>query len=931
MQSLLLVARLSWGRFSIVALAAWVSTFTYSPANAQDLKAESIYAWQFQRTEDRDSDQMPDGWKRRFDRQHPSYVDMRIVPCNPQLEKSAIEAQQTMGQWWQFWQTGKLGYIETIPEPISNFVDRFIVDQCLQINMDGASAELVGPVVPLDSRYIYTLEASAACDGLDGHTAVLELLLFDEQQQPVGKVATPAAEGSTGWTELQSPSTLHISSAFSYGQVRIKVTQLKSLQLTGNLRIDNIRIHRLPKLLLSSDLKLNVAKPNQSITIQCSAVGLNLEQPSVRFDLLDVYGNLLSHESVPLECQRTIQPSKPSDARRKEYYVVKNADSKDMYDGLATWQLSIPEPGFYRVRVNLGRNLQDQSLPIAVIESSGCVGGVCGWTLPENTSLETLRQIPQLTRTFGAGWLKLNVWYDERNTKYVDELAWLIERLQSQDVTCVGILSQPPASQRALFSDSREHLPAAVVFHNPTIWQPVLEPILTRMSMKLNWLQLGSDADHSFVGNPNAAKMLNEARRSMSAFSQELKLAIAWPWIDELPENTLAWDATQLSASPPLTAEELESSLGTTGSSSEWVAIDVLPANKYSLLDRVRDLTERLVSVKKAGTSAAFVSQVFDPQVGLFTAELLPTEMAVAWRTLAKNIGESEFIGSIALPSGAVNYVFDHQGEGIMLVWSDLPHAENLYLGNKLSAVDIWGTPRPLETVPSGIEQRVEVTPWPLIVRGVDLNIAKWRLNFKLKTNYLPSMVGRKQSLPLSITNSFGQSIQGKVTMVSPSLLQGGTSSTQLKIPLDRALDLDLPILVRSDASAGKHPIRFDFEINADKPYRFSTYHTLSLGFEDIEMTWQVSQLEENNWLLRLEVENKGPVDTSFDCKLFPSPYPYQQFKIPRVAVGSSTHEFTFKLPPDFINQECWIRCEEPKTGRILNYRAVFGTPTNSR
>ncbi len=89
-----------------------------------------------------------------------------------------------------------------------------------------------------------------------------------------------------------------------------------------------------------------------------------------------------------------------------------------------------------------------------------------------------------------------------------------------------------------------------------------LEPALTRMSMKLNWFQLGRDSDRSFIGNPNLIPLLTDIRNRMQNYSQELQLALAWDYQDPIPEEkNLPWRASQMSSEPQLTAAELRSHL----------------------------------------------------------------------------------------------------------------------------------------------------------------------------------------------------------------------------------------------------------------------------------------------------------------------------------------------------------------------------------
>src|SRR5690606_37731145 len=83
-----LVTQLSQLLCIVVLFLDWSSGL-----HAQDLQAEKIHGWDFQRDDDRNLDQEPDGWRRRRDRQHPAYVSSRIVSRDEQRARAANAEQ----------------------------------------------------------------------------------------------------------------------------------------------------------------------------------------------------------------------------------------------------------------------------------------------------------------------------------------------------------------------------------------------------------------------------------------------------------------------------------------------------------------------------------------------------------------------------------------------------------------------------------------------------------------------------------------------------------------------------------------------------------------------------------------------------------------------------------------------------------------------
>ncbi len=912
---------------------------------AQDLAVDRVQSWEFQRSDLNPSDQWPKGWKRRQDREHPAYLTMKVVPRNPE----AAAAAGTLNKFWAMYEAGKLSadYNPELPPPqVTRFMDS-VVDRCLELQMDGASAEVIGPIVRLDPRYSYGLEASVQCNQLSGHQAWLELELLDTSSKAVSTSTTEMLTGTTDWRRVHCFSSLDEQHDFRAARVRIMVKRNESRQFRGVVRFDNIRINRVPRLELRSNLKLNIAHPGQECEIICTAIGINNkeENPSVRFQLLNELGEVVEQRSVslspvvesrnhPLNTSSDLNhyvTAKP-DIRRVSGSDSSNNSVNNNSNGQAKWKLRLDTPGHFIARVFLGKHagrIRDKELPLAVVDSSPLESlGPFGWSLPSGLDNEQLRNIPQLARTFGANTIKIPIWLDVNDdAAAIDQIAWLIERLQSQQVQCVGVIDQPPKSQRKQFNDNDELLPVVTIFQNKAIWEPLLDPILSRMTMKLSWFQLGNDSDHSFLANEKLLQTLSEIHSSVQTYSQELHLAIAWPWLDGLPQGqTMAWEATQFSIQPELRAEELPSYVASKAheGTTKWLTLDFLSASKYSLLDRTRDLTERIVMMKKLGIAAAYLTKPTDPDVGLFNSNFEPQVLSVPWRTLVEHIGPASYVGQITLPSRSQNHVFQNGKDGFMVIWNDNVKQEQLYLGTDVDAVDLWGRSVPVEPARSprsGVEQRVAVGPWPIIVRGIDLPIARFRMQFELGTATLQSLVGSGQMVPIKVGNPFGKVVRGTVDLIAPTLLEKEFASLSLQVTPERVLEKDFPLALRSDVSAGKHAVRFDFQLEADKAERFSTYHELTVGFDDIDFQWQLQKVSATSVLLRLTATNRGSLETTFHCKFFPPPYPYQHFQADRLMPGTNTREYLIQLPSVDENAEFWIRCEELETRRTLNYR----------
>ncbi len=908
-------------------------------ATAGQPRAERIYEWSFRQSDDLNSDLWPDGWKRRRDLRHPAYIEMQIVARDASVASQVSESRRTLVQLQHLFETGSWdpNFVpETTPRAITEFLEKTVLDNCLEIRMDGGAAEMVSPRFPMDPRFSYRVQADVRTQALDGHRVWIELDLYDSAEQLLQSLKTVDKTGTTDWETVSLYLDTPPSVDLTWGELHIQVEQDESLEISGVARIDNIYVYRTPRLQLTTSVAHNVAAPLQAITVDCLATGIKGEVSHVLFDVIDLEGRRVASEAATLEYDQTDNSAQEwvAGAKSRPHFVSK-AGLERSRNGIASWTFSLASPGLYTLHAYLGnkpRLDQVRTLKFAIIDDLGEIrGGPFGWSLPAFGTLLQPSEVPELVTRFGAGWVKYPVWFDMKDITFADELIAMTERLQAFGVRCIGRIDEPPASQRMAFTESDEELHARAMFRDPQTWEPLLEPVLTRMGMRLNWFQLGRDDDLSFMGDSDDTELLSQTREKMKAYCQQLKLTTGWDWLQTDPATTgdAPWDSIHFRTTPQLTASELKRYVEAAGESSHktWVNLELLPASEYRLRDRVRDLTERVIEIRQSGIEAAFLPHPFDSQRGIFDHQQATTEMLIPWLRLVAHVGEADYVGAINMPQGSINHVFAHERNGIMVVWNDRDTVEQQFLGANASATDIWGTPVQVENVvlPSGSsEQRLAIGAWPVLIRDVNVDVVRLRQNFRIELTHLASRLGERQDLPVSISNPFDKPLRGEVTLVSESLLGTGTVTVPLQIASLRQQALKFPIDLRRDASAGEHRLRFDFDIEADENYRFSIYRDITLGLGDIKFQWETTRRNANVVELRMDLLNNLGTTVSFDCKLFPPGMPYQRFQVSQANPGSTIRSFYLNIPESENIKECWLRCEGVGLGRVLNYRINF-------
>ncbi len=920
----------------VTSIALIVAYFAFlQSCVGQDLLAEKIARWDFQRAEDQNLDLKPDGWQRVVDRDHPEYIDLTIAPRDEEAGLAAKKAQATLAKMMHRLETGDFSsnYVaEVIPPSLAAFMDRYLLRMCLSVEMDGGAAERVSPLFPIDARFAYSLRGDVRTKNLHGHGASIELQLLDDQLNVVEVLRTDSVSGNNDWKRYETQNASTPSSLLKWGRVHVKVDPIqKAMHFIGSASFDTIEVFRLPRLSLTTPLPQHIAEAGEPFEVVCTGMGLRRANADVKFSLHDSEDNLLKTEQVVLQSlQFAPTPSsyleedgsKPPPGR-----MVKK--SARVYDGAAAWKVTLDHPGLYRIRVDLGDRNTDarhREILVAVMPPEHSFNaGPFAWSIREfDTTIEP-EELPELVRRFGASRVKFPVWFDGDDTATAARLSKLIDKLQGVGTESIGRLDKPPVTFSVI---DRDQAITLALLRNADNWEQMIAPVLTRLGMKLTWYQLGADDDLSLMSHEDVTELMRQTRRRMQTYSQELKLVLNWTWLTPEPANPSAsWNATHLRETPALSASELESYLADANQSREtWINFNPLPRSEYNLLDRVRDFVSRAVAIKKTEVRSAFLVDPFDAEQGIFRPDGSVGEMLLPWYTIVSSIGDSTYLGSIQLPQSSENHIFQSEGQGTMLVWNNSSTIEQLYVGENVSAIDIWGREVEIETVRNpqtgAREQLLPVAKWPLLVRGVDVKVVKWRQSFDVTVTHLASTLGVSQFLPLVIENTFDSTASGRVSLYSPTLVGKSKSNLRFELGTQGKHERQMQLTIRNDASAGKHDLRFDFDVIAGKPYKFSAYRSIALGLGDVEFIWDASPVGEDRLELRLELLNHTDADVSFDCKIFPSGRAYQRMTVMNASPGT-TQQQTVIMAPTTDEGKIWIRCEQIGNGRILNYRVT--------
>lgn len=845
-------------------------------------RADEVWGWNFEQQDDKNYDGWPDDWTRRKGKGYPLYLDVAIAD-------------------------------DPAPRPNSK--------RALRFELDGSAALVYSSRVKVSPLYSYVLSGHIKTEQLKHDVAFATLLFYDKNGELIESRESKHHTGSTGWTPFQvgpiTPATNDVHEAVVALHLK-PVNPDGDADLVGAAMFDDLSIGSLPRVSLEMNSPHHVYADLNEPKITCRASGISDPNPLVRFELVDVDGNRLLQEEVQMKAEA----SRPQLGRA--------------FSGAATWKPEIPNFGFYHLRVSIaGHTNEPISTTLAMLQDfPHDKTGEFGWTLPQGDRPLSLKTLASFLGQVGIHWVKFPVWYGDADVGRADQLAWFAERMSSHHINMVGLLDIAPKEVRQLFGN-KEELPVATIFVEPAVWKPAVDPVMTRLSLKVRWWQLGTDGDTTFVNGdtsfvnfPDLQKTLGEILEGFNRFGQRINLGVPWRSVDETPAaHAPPWAFLSYVADPPLTADELSRYMPRQGASTAklWLILKPLPKTEYSLETRVRDLVARMLSAKTERVDGVFVPNPFDSESGLMNKDGTPGKMLLPWRTTAMMTSGAQSLGSITLPNGSSNQIFVKGNQAVMVVWNDAPTRETIYLGPYVEVTDVWGRKtKPSEVTDNDfVRQQLEVGRLPIFVTGVDPSIARWRMSFRFEQERVASVFGREQAVYYSFANSFEQGVGGSIQLHTPKVWQAAPTNVFFKLAANDDQRRRLDVTLEPETSAGPQPIRVDFELTAARTHKFSIYRTMHVGLGDIVVEATTRLDEHGNLVVEQQLVNNTDRFVSFNCLLSTNKRRRERRQIFNRGRGATAIVFIFPNGKDLIGDTFWLRVEEIDGPRILNHQVI--------
>jgi hypothetical protein len=830
--------------------------------------------------------------------------------------------------------------------------------KCLEFDLDGAAAAVTSPPIRVMSRFSYVFEAQLKNENLKHSVAIISLEFSDSTGRVLQTERSKPFGTTNSWQAVTFEPVEIIDQAIDRVVIRLEIVRGSKGDLRGSVALTDVWLARLPRIMVSTDNPHNVYTQLDGVEIRCELSGIRQKDPEIYFQLLDKTNKELESHHEPLNGRLIVD-----DAKHTAEITDGIGEGPVGYEGTATWRPKIPDYGFYRVVVKMLSSesgaggegkLDSRNVYLAVVPPLPMPRqGEFGWTLPHADSPLSFPDLSRLLPQVGINWVKLPVWFDANNPRRGDEIIRFVELLGASNIEAIGIIDDPPASSE-LAARTNDNMTIADVLSEEAseAWSASLEPVMTRLSLRVRWWQLGREYDTSFAGFTALPKRIDNLRTLLFRFGQDVRIGMNWIWEsgNEM-SGKVPWDFEQLCLEGRPTENEFEELLSTSrkNSAEHWILIE--PPKRDSgeaqfdpatIAARSNEFVRQLVSAKVHGADGIFIADPFNDENGLMHSSGMPAELLLPWRTTAAMLGGATYLGQMQLPGGSENRIFLRpDAQVVMVVWNSEPTREVLYLGEEVQHIDIDG--KTMTPSLEGREHAIDVGPMPSFVLGLHEAITRWRMAVNFERSRVPSIFAKPHPNSLRFKNFFPQGVGGTLKIVVPQQhaeVQSNDDALpetlgfitdrwtiepphgRFAIAAGESMELAFDVRLKN-ALYGKQPVRIDFEIQADEQYQFSVYTEMEVGTEDLTLDVRTHLDKDGTLIVEQLMTNSAKQLADFRCHLYAKGQRRQRLQVYRLGPNVDRKVYRFPNGSDLVGKQMLLEIEELNGPRVLKYQFV--------
>ncbi len=569
--------------------------------------------------------------------------------------------------------------------------------------------------------------------------------------------------------------------------------------------------------------------------------------------------------------------------------VIRNAEGKTVYQrsgaldmsaaqtlgpGQKKMTLTLPElpPGWYEAALVMnsqGTYVGEQTLDlIRLADDAPPVSpdprfGINALTLP----FEGWGELPDILPFLGAGRIKLAVWSSAGDIQQQDPASFdrLLERLAGLGITPTACLVDlPPDLAKKLNVNGWPQMLAAP----KDVWQPQLAFLIARHANHLDRWQLGADGSDVFVTDPRMRDAYQTIYKEFANLVEKPDLAMPWPaWYQmegKLPATVaLSVPPSVLPSQLPLYIGDMHKQEGQNLS----ISLELLQREQYGRDVQIRDLAQRVVYALSANALRIDLPLPFTVKREGDAVVKQPQELLLIMRTLITTLSGSVFKGKVPIAEGVEAFLFDRNGQGILVLWDrGTTHAVKqlaINLGEHPASIDLWGNVSPLLMVrdkKSGTVQ-LDIGPMPTILVDIDGPQAQLRASVSFDRPLLESSF-KPHTRHIRFVNPYRLAIGGTLKLRAPEGWRMDPQILTFTLNPGETFDREVTIEFPYNSFAGPKTINAQFTMQGESENTFTVPVMLNLGLSDVGVQ-SLAIRDGNDIIVQQMISNYGdkPID----------------------------------------------------------------------
>lgn len=511
------------------------------------------------------------------------------------------------------------------------------------------------------------------------------------------------------------------------------------------------------------------------------------------------------------------------------------------------------QAGWYRASLQLisrGVVVADESMDLLRLADEGepiepdARFGVIATDLPQNA----WNELPQILPYLGVGRIKLSVWNAEEDIEsHQLPFALLLESFRNLGITPTACLAAPPPKVSKLIGGDRW---SQILKASPESWQASLSYLVSRYSGYLDRWQLGLDEQAlDFVNDASMRRAYQAVFEQFNHLVDQPDLAMPWSALFETqgplpPSVSLSIPSEILPEQIPLYLHDIRGSgPSKTETTKVSLGLQSLPEDRYDRKTRLRDTVQRVVYALAGGADRIDLPLPLSVRGNTDSQVKQPEELFLILRTLLQNLSKTTYKGQVPLGESVEAFLFDRNGQGILVLWSKSGSGQTPYpviqlvLGKHPQRIDLWGNLSPvLQPKNENGVIELEVGPIPTILIGIDGYLAQLRGSFAFDNPLIESSF-KPHVRRLRFTNPYPVPINGRLRLQGP---QGWTVVAQqpsFSLAPNETYDAPVTIEFPYSSFAGTKTIDCDVELQGAETRQFKVPVLLKLGLGDIGLS----------------------------------------------------------------------------------------------